>query len=161
MLVVNDWSSLKWTIERILKQCLEEIALQTAKELQKHVQTEWYEAHSPQFYDRTYQLLNSITNSNIEQKGNKFIVSIYFDHTMITPNFLGNNGFNEHMGFDGIPFVGGLIETIEEGNLSPHSPSYARNGIHMVEKTAYWLSTNLLKISKEVFRKYGINLIIT
>jgi hypothetical protein len=31
----------------------------------------------------------------------------------------------------------------------------------MVEKTAYWLSTNLLKISKEVFRKYGINLIIT
>jgi hypothetical protein len=161
MLTITNWGQLKSYIENILKQCLEKIALETAKELQKHVQTDWYEAHSPQFYDRTYQLLNSITNSNIEQKGNKFIVSVYFDHTMITPNFLDNDGFNEHMGFDGEPFVEGLIETIEEGNLSHYSPSYARNGIDMVEKTAYWLTTNLLKISKEVFRKNGINLIIT
>jgi hypothetical protein len=161
MFTITDWSSLKWTVERILKDCLEEIAFETAKELQRRVQTDWYEAHSPQFYDRTYQLLNSIINSKVEQKGNKFEVTIGFDHSIITPNFLGGNGFNEHMGFDGIPFIEGLIETIEEGNSSPYSPNYARQGINMVEKTAYWLATNLLKISKEIFRKYGINLIIT
>jgi hypothetical protein len=160
-MTITNWPQLKQYIENILKQCLEEIVLETGKELQKHVQTEWYEAHSPQFYDRTYQLLNSITNSKVEQKGNKFEVTIGFDHSMIVPNFLANGGFNEHMGFDGIPFVEGLIETIEEGNLSPYSPSYARNGIHMVEKTAYWLATNLLRISKDVFRKNGINLLIT
>lgn len=161
MATISNWPQLKIIIGALLKECLEEIALETGKELQKYVQTEWYEAHAPEFYNRTYQLLNSITDSKVEQNGNSFKVSIYFDHESIVPNFLGDGGFNEHMGFDGAPFVDGLIETIEEGNLSPYSPPYARDGIHMVEKTAYWLAVNLPKIAQKVFMRNGVQVTIT
>jgi hypothetical protein len=159
--VATNWEQFKFYINNILIECLEEISNQTGKELQKYVQSEWYEAHSSIDYDRTMQFLNSIINTKVESKGGGFIVSVAFDEKSIIPNFLGSGMWNEHMGFSGAPFVGGLIETIEEGNLSPYSPPYARTGIHMLEKTAYWLTINLPKIAKQVFVSHGMNVTIT
>lgn len=157
--VVSNSIQLKNLINEILKDCLKEIALEAGKELQQYVQKEWYEAHSPEMYKRTYQLLNSITNTDIRQKGSGFEIEVGFDKSSIIPNFLGGDLWNEHMSFNGEPFVSGLIETIEEGNLSPYSPPYARNGIHMLENTAFWLAQNLPRIAKKVFAKYGMYLI--
>jgi hypothetical protein len=161
MIPVTNQQQLTLIINQILQDILEQIAFETGKELQQYVQREWYEAHSPEMYQRTYDLLNSIVNSKVEQKGSKFEVSVYFDRASITPNFLGGGKWNEHMGFDGAIFTEGLIETIEEGNLSPYSKSYARKGIHMVQETAMWLAENLPKIAMRIFRKNGIDVVIT
>jgi hypothetical protein len=154
--VASSPAQLKAHINQIIKACLDEIALETGKELQKQVQAEWYEAYSPQFYSRTYQLLNSITNTKVESSGSGYRIVVYFDTASITPNFLANGGFNEHMGFNGAPFVSRLIDVVENGN---NSPVFSRSGIHMLEDTATWLTGNLPKIVKRVFEKYGMYIV--
>ena len=157
--MVTTPAQLKAHINAIIQTCLQEIAKETEEYLKIYVETLWYGDHFPDRYQRTFQFLNSITKSEIEMKGNKMNVAIYFDTSKITPNFLGNGEWNQHMGFNGQPFVDGLIETIENGNPSPYSPSYARGGIGMLKETSKWLEKELPRIAKRVFEKYGLHII--
>lgn len=158
--IVNNEVQLKNLLNEIIQECLKEISKETQKYLKQFVETEWYNAHQPEIYNRTYQMLESIIQFPQKQKGNKFEVSIGFDTSKIIPNFLGGDLWNEHMSFNGSSFTEGLIEVLENGNPSPFSPSYARNGIAMLENTAKWLEKELPRIVKNTFAKYGMYIIL-
>ena len=140
-------------INKILQECIQEITKQAAEYLKDFVNREWYQSNSPAMYQRTYEFLNSIVSSQVKKKSNGFEAKVYFDTSLITPNFLGGDLWNQHMSFDGSPFTNGLVEVIENGNPSPY---YNPDGIHMFSETAKWLENELPKIAKSVFAKYGI-----
>jgi len=158
--VVTNWIELKDLIDKILKECLHEIAEESAKYLKQFVEINWYNAHTPQIYNRTFQMLDAISRSEIKQKGNKFDVAIFFDTAKITPNYLGDGLWNEHMGFNGAGFTSGLIQTLEEGNPSPYSPSYSNDGIEMFKNTSDWLEKKLPSIASKIFAKHGLKVLI-
>lgn len=170
--VVTNYEQLKMMINLLIQNCLKEIAKETEDYLRKFVEKNWYNAYSPTMYDRTYDLLNSITRTSVQTMGNSFNISIYFDTDKIKPDdrmgtlnlylsdFWGTE-WNAHMSFDKREFTSGLIETLEFGNPSPYSPSYAEQGISMLEKTTLWLKYELPNIAKRVFAKHGMNVSIT
>jgi hypothetical protein len=51
---------------------------------------EYYNSYSPVIYERTYNLLNSLRISPIEQSGNMLMISVYFDRDSAThPSIFG------------------------------------------------------------------------
>jgi hypothetical protein len=161
MIPITNQQQLILIINELLEEILEQIARETVEYLRIYVDTLWYQDHWPDLYKRTYQLLDSITHSNIQRNGNKFDISIYFDSSKIIPRWIEGNAWNEHMGFDGSEFTMGLVQTIEEGNPSPFSPDYAEEGIGMFEATDKWLDKELPKIAKRIFKENGIDVVIT
>lgn len=161
MIPITNQQQLILIINQLLEDILEQIAKEAVEYLRIYVDTFWYQAHYPNMYKRTRQMLDSITHSEVKRKGNKFDVSIYFDASQITPNFLGDGMWNEHMSFSGEPFTVGLVDTIELGNPSPFSPDYAEEGIGMFAETDKWLDTEIPKIAKRIFKENGIDVVIT
>ena len=54
-------------------------------EIKKFVKQNVYTAYHPSQYDRTYQLLNSVTIGELESSGKSIICSVYFDPNKIKP----------------------------------------------------------------------------
>lgn len=158
--VAETWEQLKSIINAVLKDCLREIAEKTTLELKEYVLGVWYGSYTPISYERTYQMLDSITHSEIEPHGDSFNVAVFFDTDKISSNYTGGT-WNQHMsvGASGGDFSNDdFIQVLEEGNPSP---LYSNSGMQMFEQTSKWLEKNLPSIAMKVFAKYGITVIIT
>jgi hypothetical protein len=161
MIPITNQQQLTLIINELLENILQKIAEETVEYLKRYVDIFWYQTHYPTIYNRTYEMLNSVTHSNIEKVGNRFDVFIYFDASQITSQLLGEGLWNQHMGFDERIFTVGLIDSVEQGNPSPYSPDYAREGIHMFEATDIWLDKEIPKIAKKIFKENGIDVVIS
>lgn len=122
------WNDLFDYIKLQLREALTEVV----KELQGHVAKElwdnWYQYSSPDtVYERTYQLLNSITFRQTKNQKKLIEFEIYYDESRIIPD----NGTDDkpwwrhksmrpgYGGNTGSDFITGLTEVMEHGNPSP------------------------------------------
>ena len=118
------------------------------------------------YYERTYEVINSLTLSVKKDKRNQITTHVYFDISKIRPSAQVNNfsGFYAHSSFGGLMDYNGrsisslLLEWIEEGN-NGHIGNNPIQGIHALKIiNDYMESGELEKIIKKVFNSYGLTL---
>lgn len=112
-----------------------------------------YQKYSPTEYDRTFELIDSISKRNFKQiSKNKYQAEIFFDDKKIKAR-RSDGMWNFHMSIDGIDISASLPFWIEEGT---NGSLWDRDGAYMVRETERFLKkTNKLNVllRKELLRK--------
>lgn len=124
-------------------------------ELKKNLIDNWYKANgSPADYERTYELLHSITIKPTLIKG-YISCEIFFDDYKIEARESTNKGgWNIHMSSDFKDVSNMIAEWIENdvnGGLFPHS------GAYMVRDTYNYMLRNYKMLLKRELKKQGLN----
>ena len=78
----NNSKELITAIKSDTEQALNHTANLT-KDLIEDFINQWYLDYSPLWYQRTYQLLNSITRTEVIKQSNKMSVSVYLDESLL------------------------------------------------------------------------------
>jgi len=126
--------------------------------LYHEVEVNWYGRMTPTDYDRTMQLLHSITVSPVKKVGGEYQVKIYYDTDKIIPmDGTSEYPWTRHKSIvDGESSAEALPFFIEYGNGD--SPIYQYKGSHPVQTTYQQLvdDSHLLVRFKELFQRKGI-----
>lgn len=151
---------LKQSILEAIENKIIDICIKVAK---KHIEERVYEAYVPQgdlAYDRTFELLNSVTVGNLNVGAKYVTFEIYMDTEKINPyvrNHFGHNGWNAHADVYGIDVSEYIPLWIEEGT---NGSLFDREGAHYMEQTYFELDNG--KLAQELaneLRKQGWNVI--
>jgi hypothetical protein len=132
--------------------------------LRNNVRVLWYERNgmnwSPRDYERSWQLIDSITCKKALKVGDKYQVEIFFDTDKIQPMYgTDDKPWTRHMSIvdnhsvaDAIPYY------IEYGN---NSPIYEYEGVHPVETTITDLKSDdyIKERLKELLEKQGYKIL--
>jgi hypothetical protein len=140
---------LKQSILEAIENKIIDICMKVA---QKHIEERVYEAYTPQgdfAYDRTFELLNSVTVGNLNV-GTKYVTfEIYMDTEKINPyvrnSFDGYHGWNAHADVYGIDVSEYIPLWIEEGT---NGSLFDREGAHYMEQTHFELDSG--KLAREL-----------
>ena len=121
------------------------------------MQSEWYDAHSPSLYQRTYEILNSITVSDVQAVAGGYQVKVFFDDSKISPMQSTFDipdelpRFNHHMSMNGDTSYGGIsigqwvAIWMNEGQGSPIH-SYA--GSSYFDKALAYITANDIHVKE-------------
>lgn len=144
---------LRKNIEGVLK----DIGEDTCEKLRVYTKQYWYDRYTPEDYERTYSLLNSIS---YEIDG--MHVHIYYDFDSWEFSKDRADAWGQHVGFDYQDFTEGLIEFVENGKfysgrLGSHSNPRIGDKSLAIEKTQRWLDKYLnQQIRKRLERDLGV-----
>jgi len=172
----NKIRDLEKAIMEVYQEALTKAGEIAKKELHTRVMVDFYmrNDNAPKknedgeyYYERTYELINSLTLTVKKDKRNQITTHVYFDVDKIRPSAQVNNfsGFYAHASFGGaIKDRNGrsisslLLQWIEEGN-SGHIGNNPINGIHFLQSVNDYLENGELeKVIKKVFKSYGLTL---
>jgi len=153
----DNWNDLFKHLEQTVELNLPTVAQKIANILKMYVRENWYDKYEPLYYERTMDVLNSITVDKIKKNGNILEVEIYFDKNKIEqkestfPLPEGYIRFHHHMSIDGSTTYGNM--SIAEWvvywmNYGQHSPLYSYDGVHFIEKTIEWTERDKYHIKK-------------
>ena len=137
--VFSDFNSLIKHLENNILIDVQKIGEEVKTVLKNNVRVLWYERNgtgwTPQDYERSFQLINSITCKKAIKVGNKYQVEIYFDTDKIQPMYgTDDKPWTRHMSITDFEDVSEAIPLwIEEGNNN--SPIYSYEGVHPVQTT--------------------------
>jgi hypothetical protein len=160
-----DFKSIKELNKYIEKKYIEEFIKKIGKEvyeiLYHEVQTEWYQRNgviwTPSDYERSMQLLQSVTCSPVFKNGSEYSVKIYYDTDKIQPMYgTDDKPWTRHMSVVDYSDVSEAIPYyIEYGN---NSSIYEYQGVHPVKNVLEQLDEDkhLLTRFKELFELKGI-----
>ncbi len=123
---------------------LEQIGEEIKGVLRQHLMVDWYSAFTPTRYERTYQLIDSLSVKKAVKVGKGYQVEIFFDPDKITPIPASQPGyFPAHMNitngassYNGMSYGELLPYWVEEGQ---HSSIRPYEGVHMVQNTKDWV----------------------
>lgn len=140
---------LKRDIEVKIDEELDKFGRDITNKLKEYV-SKWYNSYDPLDYQRTNDLINSITYT-IKNKR----VEVKFDMRKFHTGKVNNGkGWQPHRGFDGIKFTWGLIDWIENGGNGgiKTNPRKYDGGIHMIEDTEKWLQDYIDKEVQKIIK---------
>ena len=123
------------------------IMIETREELLRRLNDDFYRSYSPSDYERSYDLIKAVDGRIIKNALCDYTIEVYFDETKIHPR--SRAGWNAHMGFDGKPFVHGLVEALEDGFKSRYNPRYGEE-FRILSKT----KAEAEKIANELLKSY-------
>lgn len=138
MKTFNNLNKLFSHINKQIEKSMTGVGEEARKILSDYMEREWYNSYSPSNYERSWELLNSISVSSPKKISNTWQVEIYFDTTKIHPYSTPDGEWNKHMSLNGDTSYNGksisewLIEWIEYGQ---NSPIYSWDGVHMISYT--------------------------
>lgn len=140
--------SVKSTIE-----CADDILDKIVEVLRDFTKVNVYQKYSPKEYDRTFELINSISKRNFKKIGkNMYVAEVFFDDKKIRAR--ESDGFwNFHMSVDNIDISASLPFWIEFGT---NGSLWDRDGAFMVKETERFLQkTNKLNslLRQELIKK--------
>lgn len=105
----------------------------TKAKLKENLNREWYMTYEPTTYQRSYELLESVTGKVTKNGLCNYLIDVFFDGGQM--NVSRGKGWNKHMGFNGEDFRHGLISSIEHGIRGLHiNPRYGE-ATHVIENT--------------------------
>lgn len=151
---INNEKQLRLLLEKTEKEIADRIAKDTKAKLRENTRLKWYDTYSPESYDRTYNLLNSITIEDGVSNGGE-VKTVGFDTQYIIPSY-NEEGFNAHASMNDTPFDDeGFIDVIENGANGGLSVRQDE-GAHMIEATEEWLDKHInSEIRKELEKRLG------
>lgn len=107
----NTLSTLENALNKEIRDILIDVGDETVDKIRKYLQENWYDTYDPTSYIRTMSLMDAV-RYRIEK--NK--VYVYFDRRYFSTRRVNDgNGWQPHRGFDGVEFIDGLIDWIEDG----------------------------------------------
>ena len=107
----NKISTLEKMLDQELRKELINIGEKTVYKIQQYLDRNWYNTYSPIDYDRTGSLKNAVRYT-LE----KNTIKIYFDKRyFVTKKVNNGSGWQPHRGFDGVTFISGLIDFLNDG----------------------------------------------
>lgn len=131
--------------------------------LKRLLEERLYKACTPSMYDRTYELLDSISHSEVIKLNNDtYYVEIYYDTDKIRSYPRKENGlftykWGQHTSFDGEDVSMWIPKWIEEG--TPNNKFYQHEGTNSVEDTKKWLEKEYNRLFRIALKqKYGNNI---
>ncbi len=142
-------------IESQLIKIMEEIGMETCDDLYKTVKSRIYD-WTPNMYERTGELLKSVTCTKVFKENGYLYIKIYYDTDTIHPYFTDNNLFNQHSDIYGNDVSNYIPLWIEEGTEARNGNFFPRNGIHAISEELDWFTTNFVKLFKKKLKKHGI-----
>ena len=160
----------KFSNKEQLKKYLEKIAIDGLRYcagraeimLKRLLKKRLYDAYDQSMYDRTYELLNSISHSEvIKENNNSYYVEIYYDTDEIRSYPRKEDGlfsykWGQHTSFDGEDTSEWIPLWIEEGTDNQY---YSHKGTHSIEDTKEWLSKEYNRLFRIALKqKYGNNI---
>jgi hypothetical protein len=127
-------------LEKSIEVDLTKVGTEIAGVLKNYVRLNWYADHTPEFYKRTEEILNSITVSKSTRVGNKFEVKIFFDEEKIKmqSSTYGKGLFGHHMSLDGSTSWDGMSIAqwvVWWMNYGQNSPLHSYEGAGFMEET--------------------------
>jgi hypothetical protein len=137
--VFSDYNALIKHLENNILSDIQKIGEEVKGILRNNVRVLWYERNgmnwSPQDYERSFQLIESITCRKAIKTGNKYEVEIFFDTNKIIPMYgTDDKPWTRHMSVVDYTDVSEAIPLwIEEGNNN--SSIYSYDGVHPVQTT--------------------------
>jgi len=130
-----NYNSLFKYINNQLKFSIQEVGKLIKKEVENYIQTNLYDAYTPEHYIRTMEYLRCITVSKVNSNPKGYVVEIYFDTSKIIPNFT-DTLYNQHMSMSGIPINEYLPLWLEEGTSARNGNLFPRKGIEAMKNEA-------------------------
>ncbi len=100
-MAITSIAQLKSLLEKRIQQALILTQEEIYDTIQKHLER-FYDDYDPVYYERTYQFLNSLIKTNIEQKGNSISCSVQLDEDYLKYHYPGNPGWSGNVPADGI-----------------------------------------------------------
>ncbi|MBE6964569.1 MAG: hypothetical protein E7441_00870 [Ruminococcaceae bacterium] len=121
------------------------IMIETREELLRRLNDDFYGTYLPSDYERTYDLISAVDGRITKNALCDYTIEVFFDETKIHPR--SRAGFSAHMGFDGKPFVNGIVDALEDGFKSKYNPRYGEEFkiISKTKKDAEKIANKLLK----------------
>ena len=155
--IFKNWSQLERFLEREIEINLQKIGTEIASVLRNYVYLNWYADHTPKYYERTMEVLNSISVKPVKKNGNKYEVEIFFDKNKISmvesnyyvPSHLKR--FHHHMSVDYSKSYNG--QTIAEWvvywmNYGQNSSLHSYSGVGFLEETIEWTKEDRYHINR-------------
>jgi hypothetical protein len=160
-ITVSSLSELNKIIELAIIQNIQKIGEEIKGVLRHFVQENWYNrSYEPQQYERTFQLIDSLTVSPVKINGNEYSVQIYYDTDKILPmDGTSDKPWTRHKSIvTQTPSGVYLPLWIEEGQ---DSSIFSFEGVHPVQDTIDWVEEDkyLLNRMKELLEKKGFKCI--
>jgi hypothetical protein len=147
---VRTWEQFEKILKKEIQVNLEQIGKEIAGVLKKYVNDNWYKNSNPESYQRTYDILNSITVSKVKHMSDGYEVSIYFDETKI--RMIEYEGlFNAHLSIDGSGMYQGMSIpqwVVYWMNYGQNSPKYSYEGAGFLEDTIKWTEDDKYHINR-------------
>lgn len=159
----SNWKDLMKYLDKQVEINLEKIGQEIAGVLKRYVQTNWYDARDEGYYQRTMDVLNSITVEKAKPIKNGYEVRIFFDESKIRM-IEYDEFFNAHMSVDGSGMYGGWSIpkwVVYWMNYGQNSPLYSYEGVHFLEDTIEWTKDDNYHINrmKELLEAKGFKCI--
>ena len=123
--------------DRQLQLISKDICEAVKEKLQDNLNKFWYSNYSPQSYQRTWELFDSITGIIRRDSRCNYTICIYFDSDKIHA-VENDNGWNFHMGFNSEAFTESLVSSIEHGMKGSFFNPRRGEAAHMIEFTQKW-----------------------
>lgn len=138
----SNSNQLKRYMDKMIREGLEYCAWRAENMLRKLLEERLYDFYDPKMYERTYELLNSISHSNIIKLNNgTYYVEIYYDTDKIRSYPRTSDGWTykwgQHTSFNNEDVSSWIPTWIELGTNNGH---YPHNGTHSMEDTKKWIS---------------------
>lgn len=162
----NNIKGIEKCTEQIIVKILDKIASQVKDELYKLVKERLYDAWTPSMYQRTNELLDSISKTEVYKEGNKYCVKIFYDTDKIISypslsNLTDNKNeygstWGQHADFYGNDTSEYIPLWIEKGTSGINNP-FHRKGINSIENLKEWLEDNFTELFSKKLKEYGIN----
>lgn len=157
-------SEVKTYMNNKIIKILNEIAQGVKEELYDKVKERLYDAWTPKQYERTEELLESISKTEVYQEDGFYCVKIFYDTDKILSypslsNLTGNKNeygskWGQHADFYGNDTSEYIPLWIEEGTKNNPFP---RKGINAMSDEKKWIEENFNKIFRNKLKQYGIN----
>lgn len=141
-------------IDKEIKRALEKSSVEVEKRLRKYIQKEWYDSYKPEYYERTYQFINSITRTKVVNNRGRMSIAVYFDNDKIRASRSNKGLWNQHMSINGIDVSDAIVSWIEYGNNPNNKPAaiYSYEGIGMIQHMVDWLEKEYTKLFRKNFK---------
>ena len=167
MATFTDWDQLTNHLNKELLKTLPKIAGRISRTLKKYVSDNWYKSSKPQMYERTMDVLNSITVGEVAQEGGNYTIEIFFDTDKIvrktsTFEVPGNlPRFHHHMDIRGNTTYGGasIAEWVVSWmNYGQGSSLHSYGGSEFLEDTMKFTEQDRTdaKVLKQALKGNGI-----
>lgn len=126
------------------KKFLQLVMKEGKEKMREYVETHWYGVYSPQDYQRTEEVLNSV---NAEINGD--VVRIFYDESKIS-SMRGWNTWGQHIGFNDEAFDIAFIELGVGGGVITN-PRIGESGANAIKRLRGWLANYITIAVQQAF----------
>ena len=158
MATFKDCNELHDYLEKKTKEILiDKISKEVRATLIDNVEKMLYDAQNEneEYYERTYELINSIEVSNLIKVGNYYEIEIFFNTDKINPNVGRYGMLNQHMDLYGNDVSNMIPIWMEEG----HGGIVEQKPLHFTKATYEDIKNNYINIFNKYLEKIGIKIV--